>query len=103
VTLAVTLQLAGKRDIPLATRVFERIRYVRVRRAQLMGESNRNKWHNRDGNSEEQNDDVELPFPEWLLNFDAEKHAHAAYEGIASEIMAEGYKRPMEPLNGSEH
>lgn len=38
---------------------------------------------------------VELPFPEWLLNFDAEKHACAVYHEIARGIMERGYSRPV--------
>ena len=38
---------------------------------------------------------VELPFPEWLLNFDAEKHAYAVYDEVARGIVEQGYTRPV--------
>ena len=37
---------------------------------------------------------VELPFPEWLLNFDAEQHALTVYEDVAGSIVERGYSKP---------
>lgn len=48
----------------------------------------RNKWHESGSMSQEEqqkNQEVELPFPEWLLNFDAEEYAYRVYEDIAKE------------------
>jgi len=91
VALAVSLQLAGKENIPLAARVFEHLRYERVLRSQRMGESTRNKWHK---NPDDRENDVELPFPEWLLNFDAEKHAQNTFRHVAENIKKLGYTQP---------
>jgi salicylate hydroxylase len=44
--LAICLTLAGKGNVPLATRTFERLRMARVRSAQLCGEDVRDRWHN---------------------------------------------------------
>src|SRR5271154_4663272 len=44
--LALCLTFAGKGNVPLATRTFERLRYQRVRNAQLCGEDVRDRWHN---------------------------------------------------------
>ncbi|KAK4946525.1 hypothetical protein LTR10_014377 [Elasticomyces elasticus] len=43
--LAQCLLLAGRDNIPLATRVYEKIRFPRVRRAQTNGEDLRDRWH----------------------------------------------------------
>lgn len=110
--------MAGKDKVPLAARVFEHLRcvwlimatssqifmpifsfslffvlyrYDRVRRSQQMGESTRNKWHKK---TEDEGKDVELPFPEWLLNFDAERHAHSTFTQISEEMERKGYTRP---------
>jgi hypothetical protein len=64
-----------------------------------MGESVRNKWHSV---TNERGKDVELPRPEWLLRFDAEKHAYDVYEGVAKEIQVKGYELPTLPVPDSE-
>ncbi|KAI0046171.1 monooxygenase [Auriscalpium vulgare] len=95
VTLAVTLQLAGKSAVPMAVRAFETIRYTRVRYAQLLGESTREKWHRADAGA--RGAAVDLPRPEWLLDFDAERHAYDVYAGVAAEIARKGYRAPVLP------
>lgn len=91
-TLAITLNLAGKDSVPLGTRTWESMRYQRVRDAQLMGETTRDKWHGaKVGDSGKS---FELPMPEWLLAFDAEAHTHAVYDGIARSIVEDGYHQP---------
>ena len=94
-TLAITLQVAGKGDVPLAMRAWEKIRYGRVRRAQLTGESTRDMWHK--ASPEAKGNAVELPRPKWLLDFDAEKHAYEVYEETAKEIGEKGYQLPVLP------
>ena len=70
-------------------------RYDRVRRAQQQGVSTRNDLHkNPDARAEDEK--VALPFPEWLLNFDAEQNAVDLYEEVAACILTEGYQRPSE-------
>ncbi|THH07687.1 hypothetical protein EW145_g3206 [Phellinidium pouzarii] len=93
VTIATVLDLASKKNIPLATRTFEHIRYDRVRRAQALGESNRNRMHK---DPESRDEDVSMPFPEWLLDFDAEKHARNLYDKVSGDILLSGYMRPSE-------
>ncbi|KAG1804550.1 uncharacterized protein BJ212DRAFT_1284216 [Suillus subaureus] len=91
-TLAVTLNLAGKNSVPLGTRTWESIRYQRVRDAQLLGGTTRNKWHGaKPGDSGKS---FELPMPEWLLAFDAEACVYATYDGIAQSIVEDGYRQP---------
>ncbi|KAG1901830.1 monooxygenase [Suillus fuscotomentosus] len=92
VTLAVTLNLAGKDNVRLGTRAWESIRYQRVYDAQMLGESTREKWHGaKVGDSGES---FEFPMPEWLMAFDAEAHAYAVYERIARSIVKDGYRQP---------
>ncbi|KAI0311473.1 monooxygenase [Amylostereum chailletii] len=95
VTLAVVLQLAGKKNVPTALRAWEHIRYQRVRIAQLLGESTRDKWHN--VRPTDRGEALELPRPEWLLAFDAERHAYEVYRGVAARIEREGYTLPVLP------
>ncbi|KAI1392443.1 putative monooxygenase [Hypoxylon trugodes] len=73
--LAVCLKLAGKDNIPLATRCYEKLRFKRTRASQTNGEDLRDRWHNALKNV---NNDVEID-PEsikmrnrWLYAFDAE-------------------------------
>ncbi|KAI0312111.1 monooxygenase [Amylostereum chailletii] len=95
ITLAVVLQLSGKKNIPTALRAWEHIRYQRVRRTQILGETTRNKWHR--ASPTESGESLDLPFPEWLLDFDAERHAYEVYQGIAARIEREGYTLPELP------
>ncbi|EPQ61262.1 FAD/NAD P-binding domain-containing protein [Gloeophyllum trabeum ATCC 11539] len=95
ITLAVVLQLAGKQNVPLAVRAWEKIRYQRVRMAQVLGETNRDMWHK--AKPDAKGESVSLPRPEWLLGHDAEKHAYEAYEGAAKDILETGYKLPTLP------
>lgn len=63
-----------------------------MRRAQEVGEETRDKLHS---NPEERGrDDVKLPFPEWLLNFDVEEHAMGAYNEVSTAIQENGYTKP---------
>lgn len=41
---------------------------------------------------------VELPRPEWLLGFDAERHAYDVYDETAKEIEEKGYQLPTLPV-----
>ncbi|KAI8957753.1 putative monooxygenase [Daldinia sp. FL1419] len=73
--LAVCLKLAGKDNIPLATRCYEKLRFARTRASQTNGEDLRDRWHNALKNVDE---GVEID-PEsvkmrnrWLYAFDAE-------------------------------
>ena len=66
-------------------------RYDRVRKAQLMGEETRNKWHSKAEKSEKE---VQLPFPEWLLNFDAEREAYKGFDEVLRKLENQGYTQP---------
>ncbi|KAH7908344.1 monooxygenase [Hygrophoropsis aurantiaca] len=92
VTVAVALQLAGKGDVPLAVKAWEKIRYQRVRDSQLMGEATRDKWHQ--AKPEDKGAHLEMPRPEWLFAHDAEAHAYTVYDEVAREIVEKGYQLP---------
>lgn len=65
-----------------------------MRRAQEQGESTRDRMHqdpDARGNADE---DVQLPFPEWLLNHDAELYATEHFAEVSKRICEEGYVRP---------
>ncbi|KAI0399492.1 salicylate hydroxylase [Xylaria palmicola] len=89
--LAVCLQLAGKDQIPLATRTYEKLRFLRTRASQSNGEDLRDRWHN--ALKDIDDDGVEID-PEslkirnrWLYAFDAEADAAARW-GEVSEVVA---------------
>ena len=86
-TLAVTLASAGKDQVPAAVRGYEKIRYERVRRAQKTGETTRDKWHKADFEKiREDPEKLRLVREPWLLNFDAEAHAHEVWPAIFEEL-----------------
>jgi len=98
ITLAINLALAGKEDVPTAVRAFEAMRYRRVRRAQLTGESTRNKWHKTDASTAKANpDSVKLDQEAWLLGHVADQHARNVYQRYADDIHKNGYKLPVLP------
>jgi len=92
VTLAVVLQLAGKDNVPVSLQAWEKIRYQRVRDAQLMGESTRDKWHQ--AKPEDKGEQLDLPRPEWLFAFDAEAHAYEVFDEVRKGVERDGYRLP---------
>jgi len=97
VVFASILKLAGKNNVPLAVRAWEDIRYQRVRKAQLTGETTRDRWHK--SKPDASRDEVELPRPEWLLGFDCEVDAEARWPEARDRITKEGYKKPQLPTD----
>jgi len=83
-SLAVVLQLAGKADIQLALKAWEKLRYERVRQAQLVGEELRNRWHQT--RPEDRGPMLDIPNPEWLMGFDAETNAYSEYERLVEDV-----------------
>src|SRR5579871_3696494 len=89
VTLAVCLRHAGKGNIPLALKVYERIRYDRVRRVQKMGESTRDQWHKADWDAVMKDPAlVQLPHPDYVLKFDTHKYVVDNYDKVAEEVRS---------------
>ena len=69
-------------------------RYDRVRRAQEQGESTRDRMHADPDSRGDADEEVQLPFPEWLLNHDAELFATEHFGEVSKKIVEEGYVRP---------
>jgi hypothetical protein len=87
VTLGVCLRRAGKDNVPLAVRVYERIRYDRVRRVQKTGESTRDMWHKADWDEVKKDPSkVQLPREDWILKHDSRQFAEDNFDRVAEEI-----------------
>ena len=86
-TLGVCLRRAGKDNVPLAVRVYERIRYDRVRRVQKTGESTRDMWHKADWDEVKKDPSkVQLPREDWILKHDSRQFAEDNFDRVAEEI-----------------
>ena len=96
VTLSVCLRKAGKSNVPLAVRVYERIRYDRVRRIQKTGESTRDRWHKADWDAVKKDPSRE----DWILKHDPAKYADENFDRLAEEIRQ---GRTLKDLDSSEH
>jgi len=89
VVLAICLEKAGKGNIPLAVKAFEKIRYERVHKAQAMGVKTREKWHKANWDTVFDNpESIHLSREPWLLNFDAESDAYKRYNETAAALAA---------------
>src|SRR5277367_5855828 len=102
--LALCLTLAGRGNVPLATRTYERLRYDRVRMAQLCGEDVRDRWHNalKQVNEGEEIDPESLHMrviPDqlymcsrqnaWLYPHDAEADTRERWAKVSAEVAKE--------------
>ena len=52
----------------------------------------------KDPSERTEGEEVGIPFPEWLLNFDAEKNARELYPAVAKILREEGYTPPSERI-----
>ncbi|RAR03955.1 FAD/NAD(P)-binding domain-containing protein [Stemphylium lycopersici] len=87
VVLAACLELAGKANIPLAVRAFEKLRYERVHRAQATGVKTRERWHKANWDEiAKKPESIHLAREAWLLNFDAEKDCYDRFYEVAREL-----------------
>ena len=88
VTLAICLELSGKKKVPLAVRAYEKIRYERVHKAQATGVKTREKWHRANWDTIRENpESLHLTREAWLLNFDAEADAYKRYNEVAATLQ----------------
>ena len=90
--MAECLKLAGRENVPLATRVYERLRFPRVRLSQTNGEDLRDRWHSVLNDVDE---GVEID-PEqvkirnrWLYDFDAEADTRKRWGEFAPIVQEE--------------
>ncbi|KAJ9207934.1 transcriptional regulator family: Fungal Specific TF [Paecilomyces variotii] len=103
--LALCLALAGKGNVPLATRVYEKLRFDRVRQSQLSGEDLRNRWHNalkllRDGEQLDP-DDIKIK-NRWLYPFDAEADTRDRWDEMSAKVKKELETGSVTPLFGDD-
>ncbi|KAI0116642.1 putative monooxygenase [Hypoxylon sp. NC0597] len=99
--LAVCLKLAGKDNIPLATRCYEKLRFKRTRASQTNGEDLRDRWHNA---LKDVDEGVEID-PEsikmrnrWLYAFDAEADTVERWDEVSSLVAEELRTGKISPL-----
>ncbi|KAI0835437.1 putative monooxygenase [Hypoxylon sp. FL0890] len=99
--LAVCLKLAGKDNIPLATRCYEKLRFKRTRASQTNGEDLRDRWHNA---LKDVDEGVEID-PEsvkmrnrWLYAFDAEADTIERWDEVSSLVAEELRNGEISPL-----
>lgn len=93
---------------------WERLRYNRVKNAQLKGEVVREMWHSVDWSKVRGNPDlVKLPREPWLLSHDAEAHTVQTWAAVVNELenggekltdgdlaAAQAVERPITPPSG---
>ncbi|KAI1171109.1 hypothetical protein F4777DRAFT_71132 [Nemania sp. FL0916] len=90
-TVAITLELAGKGQVPLALRVVEKMRYERCTLAQKMGIETREQWLQTDWEEVKKNPSVlAQPRPAWLMNHDPQEYAYEEFEAAAHAVMTGG-------------
>ena len=90
VALAVALKRA-KGDVPLALRVFERIRFNRSHVTHMASISVRDGYHNFDFDGDEvlKNPQVlNLPRPEWVIEYDIERESEEHFEHLAADVKS---------------
>jgi len=99
--LALCLKLAGKENIPLATRVYEKLRFARVRQAQLNGEDVRDRWHSvlKDVDDDVQIDPEDVKIKNrWLYPFDAEADTLQRWPEMSAQVSKELQGGRIKPL-----
>ena len=101
--LAICLKLAGKENIPLATRTYEKLRFARTRQSQTNGEDLRDRWHSA---LKTVNAGVEIdPGSVKMRNrplyaFDAEEDAMSRWNEVSSKVAEELRSGEITPLFG---
>lgn len=98
--LATSLALAHsdpriKNTVPAALRLYERLRYERVKTAQKKGEAVRDMWHNVDWSKVRENPElVKIPRETWLVFHDTERYVHRVWDRAVEEMMGTGPEIP---------
>ncbi|KAL4955793.1 hypothetical protein BDW69DRAFT_182162 [Aspergillus filifer] len=90
--LALCLKLAGKENVPLATRVYEKLRFDRVRKCQGNGEDIRDRWHGALRQleaGEKLNPEDVMMRNRWLYPFDAEADTLQRWKELAAIVEKE--------------
>jgi hypothetical protein len=90
VALAIALSRAG-RDVPLALRVFERIRFNRSHVTHMASITIRDGYHNVDWEGEEikKNPQVlNIPRPAWVIEYDIATEAEKHFDHLAADVKS---------------
>ncbi|RDW93099.1 uncharacterized protein DSM5745_00421 [Aspergillus mulundensis] len=87
-SLAACLSIAGKKDIPIATKVHNHLRFERVSCAQKMGFKNRELYHKTDWDAVAKNPEIMGKMVGmWLLLHDPQKYAYENYEKCKESLL----------------
>ncbi|KAF7586795.1 hypothetical protein BBP40_008341 [Aspergillus hancockii] len=87
-SLAACLHISGKKDVSLATKVHNHLRFERVSCAQKMGFKNRELYHNTDWDAVAKNPEViGKMVGGWLMHHDPEKYAYENYGKCAAHLL----------------
>ncbi|OQV09307.1 FAD binding domain-containing protein [Cladophialophora immunda] len=82
-TIGAVLDRAGKTNIPLGLRVYEKLRFTRVNLTQRMGWELRHLWHETDWEAVQKNPKIlEFRQPYWLFGGDPEAYAYEAFDEV---------------------
>ncbi|KAJ6134744.1 hypothetical protein N7523_001066 [Penicillium sp. IBT 18751x] len=87
-SLAACLRLAGKKNVSLATKVHNHLRFERVSCAQKMGFKNREVYHNTDWDFVAKHPEVMGKMVgNWLVHHDPEQYAYENYAKCAEHLL----------------
>ncbi|KAL4977068.1 hypothetical protein BDW66DRAFT_133317 [Aspergillus desertorum] len=87
-SLAACLSIAGRQDVPIATKVHNHLRYERVSCAQKMGFKNRELYHKTDWDAVAKNPEIMGKMVgKWLLMHDPERYAYENYESCKEFLL----------------
>ncbi|KAG8665100.1 uncharacterized protein FPOAC1_013078 [Fusarium poae] len=86
-TIAAMIDVTGVKDIPLALRATEKLRYERTSLTQRLGWENRHRWQQTDWDEVKKNPEfLRFPMPGWLYDADARKYAYDNAEAVIAHI-----------------
>ncbi|OQU99361.1 FAD binding domain-containing protein [Cladophialophora immunda] len=87
-TLGVLLEKLDVKDIPLAFKAYEKLRYERTSLTQRMGWETRHAWHQTDWELVAKNPNaLSLPQPAWLNGVDAAKYADERFNEVIAHLQ----------------
>ncbi|CVL13519.1 related to maackiain detoxification protein 1 [Fusarium proliferatum] len=86
-TIAAMIEVTGIKDVPLALRATEKLRYERTSLTQRLGWENRHRWQQTDWDEVKKNPEfLRFPMPGWLYDADARKYAYDNAEAVIAHI-----------------
>ncbi|KAJ5681313.1 FAD/NAD(P)-binding domain-containing protein [Penicillium maclennaniae] len=86
--LATTLSLAGRKQVSLALRVTERIRYARASAVQLISHRVNEGWRNQDWDAYEPDEQniASLPLETWIYGHDSQAYTEQEFETVVKAV-----------------